>query len=127
MEVGLGYLKLGQSVSTLSSGESQRLKIASFLSNKKTKSILIFDEPTKGLHFYDIQILMKAFQKLINLNNTIIVIEHNLNVIKNSDWIIDLGPEGGENGGNIIFTGTPTELIKANTHTAQAFKKGFSG
>tara|TARA_Y100000994_G_scaffold248676_1_gene257180 strand:+ start:6118 stop:8844 length:2727 start_codon:yes stop_codon:yes gene_type:complete len=123
IEVGLGYLKIGQSVSTLSSGEAQRLKLASFLSKKNSKSILIFDEPTKGLHFYDIEILIRAFQKLINIGNSIIVIEHNIDIIKNSDWIIDLGPEGGLDGGNIIFSGTPNDLIKKNTHTATALKK----
>ena len=126
IDVGLGYLKLGQSVSTLSSGEAQRLKIASFLSEKKDKSILIFDEPTKGLHFYDIEILIIALQKLVDLGNTIIVIEHNLEVVKNVDWVIDLGPDGGENGGLVNFTGTPDQLQKTNTHTGQALRNDFN-
>ena len=121
IEVGLSYLKLGQPVSTLSSGEAQRLKIASFLSKKKSKSVLIFDEPTKGLHFYDIEILIKAFQKLVNLGNTIIIIEHNLELIKNVDWVIDLGPEAGDNGGKIIFQGNPMNLMGMKTHTGKAF------
>tara|TARA_B100001250_G_scaffold24146_1_gene20184 strand:- start:4439 stop:7192 length:2754 start_codon:yes stop_codon:yes gene_type:complete len=127
IDVGLGYLKLGQPVSTLSSGEAQRLKIASFLSEKKDKSILIFDEPTKGLHFYDIEILIIALQKLVDLGNTIIVIEHNLELIKNVDWVIDLGPEGGNNGGLINFIGTPDKLKETNTHTGQALKNNFNG
>ena len=126
IEVGLGYLKLGQSVSTLSSGEAQRLKIASFLSEKKDKSILIFDEPTKGLHFYDIEILIIALQKLVNLGNTIIVIEHNLDLIKSVDWVIDLGPEGGNRGGLINFSGTPHQLAHTDTHTGQALKNDFN-
>ena len=121
--VGLNYIKLGQPISTLSSGEIQRLKLGSFLNKKNKKSILIFDEPTKGLHFHDIQILINAFQELINRGNTIIVIEHNLDVIKNVDWIIELGPESGKNGGNVVFSGYPFELIQTNTHTANSLKK----
>ena len=123
MSVGLGYLQLGQSLSTLSSGEAQRIKLASFLSNKTKNSILIFDEPTKGLHFYDIEILIKAFQQLINNDNTIIVIEHNLDIIKNVDWVIDLGPEAGVNGGQVMFSGKISEFIKTKNHTAKALKK----
>ena len=90
-------------------------------SKKKSKSVLIFDEPTKGLHFYDIEILIKAFQKLVNLGNTIIIIEHNLELIKNVDWVIDLGPEAGNNGGKIIFQGNPMNLMGIKTHTGKAF------
>ena len=115
-DVGLGYLALGQSSSTLSGGESQRVKLASFLlkSNENEKTIFIFDEPTTGLHFHDIHKLLAAFYKLIKQGNSIICIEHNLDIIKCADWIIDLGPGGGEEGGNIIFQGTPEEIIKHN-------------
>ena len=122
MTVGLSYLKLGQSIATLSSGEIQRLKLGSFLGKKNEKSILMFDEPTKGLHFHDIQILINAFEELIKIGNTIIVIEHNLDVIKNVDWIIELGPESGFNGGSIVFAGTPTNLRHTKTHTSIALQ-----
>lgn len=113
-DVGLGYIKLGQSSSTLSGGESQRVKLAFFLSREgNTESTLfIFDEPTTGLHFHDINKLMSAFNALIAKGHSIVVIEHNLDVIKSADWIIDLGPEGGEKGGNIIFQGILEDLIK---------------
>ncbi len=115
-EVGLGYLKLGQQTSTLSGGEAQRLKLASFLdlskSKKEINSLFILDEPTTGLHYYDIEKLLISINKLVDSGNSIICIEHNLEVIRNSDWIIDLGPSGGENGGKICFQGTPKDLIK---------------
>lgn len=113
-DVGLGYLQLGQSSSTLSGGEAQRVKLASFLSKGESSNgtLFIFDEPTTGLHFYDIEKLLIAFQRLIDNGNSIIVIEHNADIIKCADWIIDIGPEGGNNGGNIVFTGTPEDLIK---------------
>lgn len=112
-QVGLGYLKLGQSTSTLSGGESQRLKLAGFISQKNSPSTLfIFDEPTTGLHIHDIQLLLKAFQLLIERHHTIILIEHHLDVIKSADWVIDLGPEGGEKGGYVVATGTPEEIAK---------------
>ena len=112
-DVGLGYIQLGQSSSSLSGGESQRIKLAQFLSKDSGKNILfIFDEPTTGLHFHDIGKLLKAFDNLIDKGHTIIVVEHNLDVIKSADWVIDLGPDGGENGGEIVFTGTPTELAQ---------------
>lgn len=113
-DVGLGYLKLGQSSSTLSGGEAQRVKLASFLSkgDNSPSTLFIFDEPTTGLHFYDIEKLLVAFQRLVDAGNSIIVIEHNGDVIKCADWIIDIGPEGGNKGGNIVFTGTPEEIIK---------------
>ncbi|PCJ23043.1 MAG: excinuclease ABC subunit A [Flavobacteriales bacterium] len=112
-EVGLGYVRLGQSSSTLSGGEAQRVKLASFLTKKDSSSnlLFIFDEPTTGLHFHDIKKLLKAFDALIAQGHSVIVIEHNLDVVKCADWVIDLGPEGGENGGNVIFSGTPEELI----------------
>ena len=112
-DVGLGYIQLGQSSSSLSGGESQRIKLAQFLSKDSGKNILfIFDEPTTGLHFHDIGKLLKAFDNLIEKGHTIIVVEHNLDVIKSADWVIDLGPDGGDNGGEIVFTGTPTQLAK---------------
>jgi len=111
-EVGLGYIKLGQSSSTLSGGESQRVKLAFFLSKEAgaENMFFIFDEPTTGLHFHDIRKLLDAFNALIKRGHTILVIEHNLDVIKSSDWVIDLGPEGGEKGGTIMFEGTPEQL-----------------
>ena len=113
-EVGLGYIKLGQSSSTLSGGENQRVKLAYFLSQDHAgPTIFIFDEPTTGLHFHDIRLLTKAFDRLIAMGHTIIVVEHNLDVIKCADWIIDMGPEGGEGGGQIVATGTP-ETVAAN-------------
>jgi excinuclease ABC subunit A len=113
-DVGLGYVKLGQSSSTLSGGEAQRIKLASFLvkGNTKDKALFIFDEPTTGLHFHDIQKLLASFNALIDKGHSIIVIEHNIELIKCADYIIDLGLEGGKNGGNLIFQGTPEELAK---------------
>lgn len=112
-DVGLGYIKLGQSSSTLSGGESQRVKLAFFLSAEHPEpSIYVFDEPTTGLHFHDIKVLLKAFNALIAKGHTVIIIEHNMEVIKNADHIIDLGPEGGDKGGNIVFEGTPEGLVK---------------
>ena len=114
-DVGLGYIKLGQSSSTLSGGENQRVKLAYYLSQEKdSPTLFIFDEPTTGLHFHDINTLLLAFNKLISNGHTIVIIEHNMDVIKCADHIIDIGPEGGENGGSIVFTGTPEELVKCN-------------
>ena len=110
-EVGLGYVKLGQSSTTLSGGEAQRVKLATELSKRSTgKTIYILDEPTTGLHSYDVQRLIDVLQKLVDAGNTIVVIEHNLDVIKTADHIIDLGPEGGDGGGTIVCTGTPEEV-----------------
>ena len=112
-EVGLGYIQLGQSSSSLSGGESQRIKLAQFLSKDAGENILfIFDEPTTGLHFHDISKLLKAFDSLIEKGHTIVVVEHNIDVIKSADWIIDMGPDGGDDGGEIVFTGTPQQLAK---------------
>ena len=119
VDVGLSYIKLGQSSSTLSGGESQRIKLAWFLSksgeeqsNGRKKILFLFDEPTTGLHFYDVEKLLKAFDVLIRSGHTVIVVEHNLDVIKAADWVIDLGPDAGDNGGEIVFAGTPEDLAK---------------
>jgi excinuclease ABC subunit A len=112
-DVGIGYVKLGQSSSTLSGGESQRVKLATFLANEKPEpTIFVFDEPTTGLHFHDIKTLLKAFDALLAKGHTIIIIEHNPEVIKCADHIIDIGPEGGEKGGTVVFEGTPEEILK---------------
>lgn len=123
-DVGVGYVKLGQSSSTLSGGESQRVKLASFLANEKPEpTIFVFDEPTTGLHFHDIKTLMKAFDALIAKGHTVIIIEHNLEVIKCADHIIDIGPEGGNKGGNFVFEGTPEEILKCkNSYTGKFLK-----
>jgi excinuclease ABC subunit A len=120
---------LGQSSNTLSGGEAQRIKLASFLvkSNQAKQTLFIFDEPTTGLHFHDIKKLLKSFEALINQGNSILVIEHNMDVIKCADWVIDIGPEGGEKGGNLVFEGTPEDLIRQNdSHTGQYLKERFS-
>jgi len=113
-DVGLGYVTLGQSSSTLSGGEAQRIKLATFLGKGNTKetALFIFDEPTTGLHFHDIKKLLKSFNALIEKGHSIIVVEHNIELIKCADYVIDLGPEGGENGGQLMASGTPEELVK---------------
>ena len=122
--VGIGYVKLGQSSSTLSGGESQRVKLASFLANEKPEpTIFVFDEPTTGLHFHDIKTLLKALNALIAKGHTVIIIEHNLEVIKCTDHVIDIGPEGGENGGNVVFEGTPEELVNCECSYTGKFLK----
>ena len=124
-DVGLGYIKLGQSSSTLSGGESQRVKLASFL--QKDQAILphlfIFDEPTTGLHFHDIRKLLEAFNALLHKGHSLIVIEHNMEVIKCADWLIDLGPDGGEKGGNLVFEGTPEDMAKSQSSITGGFIK----
>ena len=123
-DVGLGYIKLGQNSSTLSGGENQRVKLAYFIGQEKQEpTLFIFDEPTTGLHFHDISRLLKAFNALIERGHTVLVIEHNLDVIKCADWIIDLGPEGGNNGGKIVCTGTPEEVIKSKTSITANYLK----
>ena len=118
-QVGLGYIKLGQSSTTLSGGESQRVKLATELAKRDTgKTLYILDEPTTGLHFEDIRILMDVIQKLVDKGNTVIIIEHNLDVIKLADHIIDIGPEGGRGGGQVLAAGTPEEVAQS--------KKGYT-
>jgi excinuclease ABC subunit A len=128
VDVGLGYVQLGQSSNTLSGGEAQRIKLASFLvkGNNTHKTLFIFDEPTTGLHFADIKKLLKSFDALLEHGNTIIVIEHNMDVIKCADWVIDIGPEGGDRGGNVVFEGTPENLIKVeDSYTGKFLKERF--
>ena len=123
-EVGLGYIKLGQPATTLSGGEAQRVKLATELSKRSTgKTIYILDEPTTGLHTYDVQKLIEVLQKLVDAGNTVVVIEHNLDVLKTADWVIDLGPEGGDRGGTLVAAGTPEELVKIpESYTGQYLK-----
>jgi excinuclease ABC subunit A len=124
-DVGLGYITLGQSSTTLSGGEAQRIKLASELSKKDTgKTFYILDEPTTGLHFEDIRVLLDVLNRLVNKGNTVLIIEHNLDVIKQVDHVIDIGPEGGRKGGELLFSGTPEELVKIKkSYTAQFLVK----
>jgi excinuclease ABC subunit A len=124
-DVGLGYIKLGQAATTLSGGEAQRVKLAAELSKIDTgKTVYILDEPTTGLHFADVQKLLEVLNRLVNIGNTVIIIEHNMDVIKNSDWIIDLGPEGGDKGGTVIAFGTPEQIANnPNSYTGQYLKR----
>ena len=127
-KVGLGYLRLGQPSNTLSGGEAQRIKLAYFLSkgSSNTPTLFIFDEPTTGLHIHDISKLLQAFSALIEIGHSIIVIEHNMEIVKSADWIIDLGPEGGNKGGNIVFEGTPEELIRCkSSYTGRYLKENL--
>jgi excinuclease ABC subunit A len=113
IDVGLGYIRLGQSATTLSGGEAQRVKLAKELSRRSTgQTLYILDEPTTGLHFEDVRKLLEVLHALVEQGNTVVVIEHNLDVIKTADWIVDLGPEGGVKGGEIVATGTPEDVVK---------------
>lgn len=124
IDVGLSYIRLGQAATTLSGGEAQRVKLAKELSKRDTgKTLYILDEPTTGLHFHDIQQLLNVLHRLRDHGNTVVVIEHNLDVIKTADWIVDLGPEGGSGGGEIIAAGTPEDVSKVKgSHTAHFLK-----
>jgi excinuclease ABC subunit A len=128
-EVGLGYIALGQSASTLSGGEAQRIKLSRELSKRTNgRTLYLLDEPTTGLHFHDIKKLLEVLNRLVDTGNTVIVIEHNLDVIKVSDWVIDLGPEGGENGGNIIASGSPEDVARVEkSYTGQYLRKILGG
>jgi excinuclease ABC subunit A len=125
-DVGLGYIKLGQSATTLSGGEAQRIKLASELNKKATgKTLYLLDEPSVGLHWYDLDKLIKIINKLADAGNTILIIEHNMDLIKIADHIIDLGPEGGNGGGQVIFEGTPEEIIKCKESYTGQYLKGY--
>ena len=128
LDVGLSYITLGQNATTLSGGEAQRVKLAKELSKRATgKTIYILDEPTTGLHFEDIQKLLVVLHRFVDSGNTVIVIEHNLDVIKTADWILDLGPEGGDGGGQIIAQGTPEAVAKIKkSYTGQYLRKYLS-
>jgi excinuclease ABC subunit A len=124
-DVGLGYLRLGQSATTLSGGEAQRVKLAAHLAQASTKGTLfIFDEPTTGLHFDDIAKLLEAFERLIRSGASLLIIEHNLEVIRAADWIVDLGPEGGSGGGTVVAAGTPEEVAGVEASHTGRFLRG---
>ncbi|NUS98527.1 MAG: ATP-binding cassette domain-containing protein, partial [Gemmatimonadaceae bacterium] len=120
-DVGLGYIHLGQSATTLSGGEAQRIKLATELSKRDTgRTFYILDEPTTGLHFEDVRVLLAVLHRLVERGNTVLVIEHNLDVVKTADWIIDMGPEGGQRGGTVVATGSPEEVAKIDaSHTGR--------
>ncbi|HDZ59283.1 MAG TPA: excinuclease ABC subunit UvrA, partial [Actinobacteria bacterium] len=124
VDVGLGYIRLGQPATTLSGGEAQRIKLSSELNKIATgRTLYILDEPTTGLHFADIEKLLEVLQRLVDAGNTVVVIEHNLDVIKCADFIIDLGPEGGDAGGDVVAAGTPEEIIRVRkSYTGKALK-----
>ncbi len=124
-DVGLGYIKVGQQANTLSGGEAQRVKLAKELSKRSTgRTLYILDEPTTGLHFHDVAKLLEMLHELVNQGNSVIVIEHNLEVIKTADWILDFGPEGGDGGGRIVAEGTPEDIVKVEaSHTGHFLKE----
>ncbi|MFZ4986930.1 MAG: ATP-binding cassette domain-containing protein, partial [Blastocatellia bacterium] len=127
-EVGLGYIRLGQSATTLSGGEAQRIKLARELSRRATgRTVYILDEPTTGLHFEDVRRLLDVLQRLVSMGNTVIIIEHNLDIIKSADWVIDLGPEGGEGGGQLVAAGPPESVARnQKSHTGLALRSLLS-
>jgi excinuclease ABC subunit A len=129
LDVGLSYLRLGQSATTLSGGEAQRVKLAQELSRRDTgRTLYILDEPTTGLHFADIELLLKVLQQLRDAGNTIVIIEHNLDVIKTADWLIDMGPEGGAGGGNVVAVGTPEDVAAhPASHTGRYLRRYLAG
>jgi excinuclease ABC subunit A len=124
-DVGLGYVKLGQASNTLSGGESQRVKLADILGNEKTEpTLFIFDEPTTGLHFHDVKTLLKALNELVAKGHTVLIVEHDMDVVKTADYVIDIGPDGGDAGGELVFAGTPEELAKCErSHTGRFLKE----
>jgi excinuclease ABC subunit A len=125
IDVGLGYVRLGQSATTLSGGEAQRVKLSLELSKRDTgRTLYILDEPTTGLHFHDIKLLLEVLHRLRDAGNTVVVIEHNMDVVKTADWVIDLGPEGGDGGGRIVAAGTPEAIARENaSHTGRYLAK----
>jgi excinuclease ABC subunit A len=128
--VGLDYIRLGQSATTLSGGEAQRVKLATELSRRATgRTLYILDEPTTGLHFADIEKLLEVLNRLVDAGNTVVIIEHNLDVIKTADWVIDLGPEGGDDGGRVVATGTPEALARhgEKSYTGQFLSAALAG
>src|SRR5208282_1147416 len=128
VDVGLGYVHLGQSATTLSGGEAQRMKLARELSKRQTgRTLYLLDEPTTGLHFDDVRKLLEVLHRLTDLGNSVIIIEHNLDVIRNADWILDLGPEGGENGGRLVGEGRPAHIAHIpDSYTGQFLKRYYS-
>jgi excinuclease ABC subunit A len=124
-QVGLGYIRLGQAATTLSGGEAQRIKLSKELARRATgRTLYILDEPTTGLHFEDVHKLLEVLNRLVDQGNTVVVIEHNLDVIKSADWIIDLGPEGGDEGGKVIAAGTPEQVAKVEaSHTGNFLRR----
>jgi excinuclease ABC subunit A len=127
LDVGLGYIKLGQSATTLSGGEAQRVKLSQELSKRDTgRTLYILDEPTTGLHFHDIKLLLKVLHTLRDAGNTLVIIEHNLDVIKTADWVIDMGPEGGDRGGTVVACGTPEAVAQCDaSHTGRYLAKAL--